>query len=465
MLVTKYKSLEERRLLISLVVDKTVLGAVTNRWEKDGLFSNRWSNLIANWCVDHYRKYKKAPGKVVEGLFDSWAAEGHKDKETVKFAEQFLASLSGQYESQKRATQSEYMLDLAGTYFTEVRMKKVMEEVQGHLEAKDHKKAQTAWNKYHAVELGMETGSNIVDEENCMSAAFEERRKPLVKYPGAMGTFFDTALERDALIAFMGPEKSGKSFCLIDVGWTAMLQKKKVVFFAVGDMSKNQMLRRIGVRAAQVPMKPCTVRKPIQIEPSSSDDPPNVIMEERVYEYGLTGDQAWRAICKVRDKRGLAKDQFKLSVHPNNSISYLGIESWLDGQARDGWVPDVIVIDYADILAPVNGTAETRDQINTTWKGLRSLSQKMHCLVVTATQADAASYNTKTLDRSNFSEDKRKLAHATGVIGINQNDQEKRNGIHRYNWIVVREQEFDIKKCVYAAGCLALCRPMMFSTF
>ena len=56
------------------------------------------------------------------------------------------------------------------------------------------------------------------------------------------------------------------------------------------------------------------------------------------------------------------------------------------------------------------------NQINTTWKQLRALSQDRHCLVVTATQANAGSYTREApMDRRSFSEDKRKLAHATGI--------------------------------------------------
>ncbi len=171
-----------------------------------------------------------------------------------------------------------------------------------------------------------------------------------------------------------------------------------------------------------------------------------------------------RACKKIVNKR-TKEPLLKLSTHAMSSISIAGVGSVIESWVRTGWVPDVIVIDYADILAPQDGKADSRDQVNATWKGMRSLSQQLHCLNVTATQTDADSYDTDVIDMSNFSEDKRKRAHVTGSIGINQTDAEKEMGITRFNWIVRREWAYSKKKCVHVAGCLSIARPVIHSTF
>ena len=53
----------------------------------------------------------------------------------------------------------------------------------------------------------------------------------------------------------------------------------------------------------------------------------------------------------------------------------------------------------------------------------------MKPLVVTATQADANSYDRTSLKMSNFSEDKRKLAHVTAMYGLNQDPAGREKGI------------------------------------
>ena len=129
------------------------------------------------------------------------------------------------------------------------------------------------------------------------------------------------------------------------------------------------------------------------------------------------------------------------------------------------WVPDVIVIDYADIVAPPRGVKEPRDQVNEIWKALRAMSQRQHCLVVTATQTNAASYEAKTLGRQHYANDKRKYAHVTALAGINVTAEEKEAGVARYNWIVLREGQYSSRKCVHVAGCLAIGQPSLVSCF
>jgi hypothetical protein len=120
-----------------------------------------------------------------------------------------------------------------------------------------------------------------------------------------------------------------------------------------------------------------------------------------------------------------------------------------DWERSDGFVPDVILIDYVDIMAAESKT-EFRHQENEKWLRLRGLSTSRHALVVTATQADAKSYTSDTLSIANFSEDKRKFAHVTAMYGLNQDrhGREKELGIMRLNQLVVRESEFSVNNQV-----------------
>jgi len=133
-------------------------------------------------------------------------------------------------------------------------------------------------------------------------------------------------------------------------------------------------------------------------------------------------------------------------------------------EKRDGFVADLIVIDYADLLTSERG-GEFRHQQNEIWKALRGLSQEFHCLVVTATQADAASYEQKRLKLKNFSEDKRKYAHVTAMYGLNQdpNDREKQIGLMRINEFVLREGDFANVIEVYVLQKLKKNRPLLGS--
>jgi hypothetical protein len=189
---------------------------------------------------------------------------------------------------------------------------------------------------------------------------------------------------------------------------------------------------------------------------------PTVRYKKKRFTGKMPKKDAKEAVRRLLDKTKLKSrvPLFKISAHPNSSLAVEDIKGILnDLQNQESWNPDVIIIDYADILDMDRGGFEGRDRYNEVWKRLRSLSQQLHCLVVTATQADAQSYTEKVVRRSNFSEDKRKLAHVTACYGINQIEEEKTRGLMRLNYIARREGEYSEGKCIWCASCLGIGNP------
>ncbi len=465
MRVSKRDGKDERRILVGMIVDPMILGRVVSKWEGD-LFNSRWSNLVGSWCVKFFQRYEKAPGKSIEGLFESWAGDGRRDKETVELVEKFLARLSGDYEELAGESNSEYIIDLAGTHFNRVKLQRLAKALQGDVDGGDVSSGLKRVADYGQVEMGAGAGVDVFQDQDAIREAFKDKTEPLIKYPGALGKFFGDVFERDAFVAFMGSEKRGKSWWLMDVAYRGLLQRRKVAFFEVGDMSQNQIMRRLMIRASGRPLFPRTISYPMKIHHEVGDATAEVDLEEREFKKRLSWQVAYKSCQKIMKRKVKSKHSlFRLSCHPNSTISVAGIRSILQNWERSGWTPDVVVIDYADILAPPAGSMDTRDQINATWKQLRAMSQSLHCLVVTATQADAQSYTSDTIRRSNFSEDKRKLGHVTGLIGISATDEEKSFGMMRLNFVVLREEEFSESKCVYVAGCLPIGNPAIRSTW
>lgn len=469
MRVEKRDGSKERRILIGMIVDTVLLGRIAAKWEKEGLFKSRWANTVAGWCVKFYNRYERAPGKSIQGIFESWA-EDRGDRDTVEIIERFLDSLSNEYKQLAKESNTDYLADLAAEYFNDVRLLKLAELVQADLEEGKRDQALNRVHRFGKIEMGVGAGVNVMTDPNAIQAAFEDNREPLVVYRGALGNFFGDVFARDSFISFMGPEKRGKSFWLADVAWQGMLQRRKVAFFAVGDMSQNQMMRRFMVRAARRPLKATKPGKPIRypkfIEHVPGELTANVDFEEREFKKSLNWRDAWKAAQDIMTNKVKSKESLlRLSCHPSSTLTVHGMLSILQGWERESWVPDLIIIDYADILAPPPGMQDSRDRIDATWSQLRGVSQQYHNCVVTATQSDAASYKQETMDQSNFSNDKRKMAHVTAMIGLNQTPAEKENQTMRLNFVVLREDDFITSKCVYVANCLAIGNPAVLSTF
>jgi hypothetical protein len=452
-----------REVLVGMIVSDPVLAAVAARWGEGGLFPSRWENLVGGWCVRHFRKYGKAPGADVESVFDRWAEDPRRDPDTVKLVESFLSGLSGEYARRKKAANPDYLIDRAAEFFTLARQTALKDEVGALVQAGDWGKVDALLRDYRKVELGAEGWFDPLHDKSVVKAAFESRGEVLFRFgQPALDDFFGDTFERDTFTVFWSGEKTGKSFFLQKIVLQALLAGRRTAYMHLGDMSEHQIVRRLAAQAARRPFKADKrVRLPTSIE---SGDPPEVTYDDRGFPEPMSADDANKWLGKLGKKIG--RGMFRVSCRPNMSTSIDDVESTITAWDRqDGWVVDALILDYIDLLAPLDGRAETRDQIDVTWKKARGLSQKLHCAVVTASQANAGSYKTRLLSRVNFSNSKTKLAHPTATIGINQTAPEKEAQVYRLNHIATRELEFSETKCVYLASCLAVADAMVLSTF
>lgn len=453
----------ERHVLVGMTLSRAVLGPIADRWEP-ALFPSPWANVVAGWCVDHYRKHRTAPGKGIVYYFERWA-EGGRDPAVVSLVRGFLEGLSDEYDRLKRTVPAPaVLLDVAGGLFERTRLFELRNQIEACLEVGDVARARECVDRSRKIEIGLGAGINVLADTAAMANALDSRHEVLVEYPGAAGNFFANTLARDSFVSFLGKDKVGKSFFLHDLAWRAVEQRRNTAYFELGDMSQGQVLKRFAARACGRPLDPCRYEYPTSIEtPDDKASLPTLETEYRRHSDALTEDDVAAVMKEAALTYG--DDRLKLSCHPNSSLSVGGVETILEAWDRDGWRPDVVVLDYVDLAAPIDGRADVRDQVNASWKALRALSQKWHCLVVTATQTDTDGYSARVLARDNFSEDKRKNAHVTGMIGINQSDREKAGGLYRLNWVVARDLEFGEKKCLWLASCLAVANPCVLSTF
>lgn len=467
MKVESHNGVRGRAVLVGMAVSDQVVARVSGKWTKDGLFASPWENLVAKWCVQYHRKYGKAPGPALESMYAAWAERGA-DKDAAAAVKRFLETLDGDYRRLRKGVNPQHVLDEAAAHFNEVRRRKFLAEYQGLLDVGDGEAADKLVGSYNKIEVADHLGKDLfLDEVLMRAAASPKSRDVLLRPRGALGTFFGDSLERSGFVAFLGPEKRGKTYQMLELAYQAMLARRRVAFFEVGDLTELQISNRFAVRATMRPRVAKTVRYPVSLELEREGSKVTAVpgFEDREFK-ALNPDAAWRAAQKVMRDRVKSKDSFlKLFTAPTDSMTAEQVLDVCRRLADGGWPPDFVFIDYADILAAPPGYRESRDGINATWKTLSRLRQELHCCVVTGTQANAASYSVDSLDMSNFSEDKRKFAHVTGMIGLNQSAEEKRDQVMRYNWLVLREDEFHAQRYCYLVGCLDLANPCVLSAF
>jgi replicative DNA helicase len=128
-----------------------------------------------------------------------------------------------------------------------------------------------------------------------------------------------------------------------------------------------------------------------------------------------------------------------------------------------GFVPDVVVVDYADILAVENRNLSERGNIDAIWKRLKGMAAERHMLVVTASQSNRGSIKKRTVDQTDTAEDIRKIAHVDVMISLNQQPDERDRGVMRLCVIAHRHREFSQNRQVQVLQQLGLGQPFLDS--
>jgi len=499
----------ERKICIGLIVSTDYIRELSGHWRPD-LLESSFARVLSSWCFDYFNQYGKAPKRDIEGIYTTKLKTGL-SKDIAEAIDLLLRSLSSEYERGQFNLQ--YLLDQTKAYLRQRNLLRHAEEIQQAIEEGNITEAENLALGYSSAitQDSQSIDPFSQDVRSQVKAAFQERGEPLIRFSKALGDMMNRELVRGAFVAFMGAEKRGKSFLLIDLALRAVRSGSNVVFFQAGDMTEAQQLRRISIYLARrsdearyckgmwVPVVDCLLHQTDECDMECREETIDRIFkpkEEITYdnltqavthfkEYKpcrncdrlvgtpwfewqpetkpLTWQQAYRMLRLFGERFG---NRFRLSTYPNEMLTIAEIKSLLSAwERRDGFVPDVIIIDYADILAPDPdfSRADFRQQQGKIWQRLRSLSEEKHCLVITATQIKAAGYKKELLSMSDFSEDKRKFAHVTAMYGLNQTPEEKRIGIVRINELVVREADFDSLRPVTVLQRLQIGRPVLGS--
>lgn len=217
------------------------------------------------------------------------------------------------------------------------------------------------------------------------------------------------------------------------IGECAMLRALKVVFFTL-EMTENQMIRRSWQSLTGFPKETGTITIPYFEQTSEGAYDILSRTEERPKL-----DPSTVKAQQDKMRRLFRGGDVKIISLPAYSASVDDLELHLDNLAHyDGFEADVVIVDYADIVAPSKGIKDPRHQLDDTWKRLRRMAQARDIFVCTASQAAKATFE-RDVSQLDVAEDIRKLAHVTHMMALNQTPEESEQGVIRVSQIAIRE--------------------------
>ena len=444
----KIDLLNEKDILVGLIVSDEFCKEISPIIDIKDLQVD-YSRVIVSWIKPYFEEFGKAPKTDILKLYRSHISEISNESLQNNILT-FIEKLDEKYNGKRNDA---YAIQEAIKYLKSRNLQNLSQDIEAYITSGDIDKAESLITRYRKVEKESGESVDLLNDADIVRESFTEEQDKLFSFNGAYGRLVGD-IHREDFVAFLASMKVGKTFTLIDCGIEALKNGLNVVMFSL-EMSRTNMIKRVWKSLSGQVTEDVEI-----IVPEFGEEGEKYRVEEK------TVHKKGSSILEVEKKQKSLKRLFrggnlKIFAEPAYSMTVEKLETKLDDLNHNGFIPDVIIIDYADIMLPSNSRLDYRNQLDDIWKRLRAMAQKRKCAVFTASQASRGAIN-KEATADMISEDIRKLAHVTSMVSISKDEYCKNHSLAMFSQLAVREGE-PITERVIATQCLSLGRPVLDS--
>jgi replicative DNA helicase len=223
---------------------------------------------------------------------------------------------------------------------------------------------------------------------------------------------------RKELTVIMGGAKAGKTTALINFAKAAVQDGKNVLYVTL-EVAASIISSRLDAALTSTPM--------------------------RELDTSLHSVEA-----KVTDA-ATGAGKLKIAEYPPNSFTpddlsrliekYKSPQTNRDGTVREAIIFDMVVVDYADIMAPNHRTNDSIENSKNVWLDVRAVAVRENLALLTATQTNREGFKSTVARAEHIADDFNKVRTADLLISINITDEERAEGVCRLFFAASRNQE------------------------
>jgi len=196
-------------------------------------------------------------------------------------------------------------------------------------------------------------------------------------------------LGKSELGVVIAPTGAGKSMVLVHLGTEALKAGKTVVHYTM-ELADTVVGNRYDSCISQVPLSDLFSNK------------------RKVLE-------------SIQDIEG----QLIIKEYPTKSASTETIKNHIERLKKRGIEPDMLIVDYADLLRPVRATKEKRHDLENTYEELRAIAQIYKCPLWTASQTNRSGLNAEIITMEAISEAFNKCFVADFICSLSRTVEDK----------------------------------------
>ena len=377
------------KVITSLLTDKSVLQQIADIIDPK-YFESDANNWIVDTILDYQKEYKSSPTLEVMKVKMEKV-----DHDVLK--DQIIAHLKDAWKYTE-SSDLEYIKDQALDFCRNQEIKKAILSSVELLKNGQYEEIKAT------VDNALKAGADKDIGHEYMTS-IEERYTEAVRHVQptpweVINELTDGGLGKGELGVMVAPAGIGKSWALMNVGADAVKKGKTVLHYT---LELNEAY--VGLRYDSVIT-------------------------------GIANQNLKHYQEDIKEQLSKIKGELIIKHYPTKTVSVMGIRGHVEKCIMQGKKPDVIIVDYADLLR--GHGQEKRHELEGIYEDLRGMAGEYEIPVWTASQANRSALEEDVIDASKVSESYGKVMVADFVLSLSRKVQDKLAGTGR--WHVIKNR-------------------------
>lgn len=377
----KYGARFQIKAISSILSDKKFLERIIDILDPE-YFDGRGKQWIVSKILDFYEEYREIPKlEYFQSEIQSVASDS--------LQASILENLRKVWEK-KKSPDLDWVRDNFLEFCKQQKVRKTVENCIPLLDTGEYGTIRSKLNDALSAGASREVGHDYMEEVN-------ERMEGVVRdtiptgWPVLDDKALDGGLAPGEIGVLMGATGAGKTWALSHIGAKAMEQDYKVVHYTLELSEKQTGFRYDSIFSGHAPNK----------IPENKED----VKEALSYVPGNVSIQYW----------------------PTNSATTQTLYSHLERMEVVKWKPDLIILDYADLLRPLKTQQEDSayGTMGNIYKDLRRLSGELEVPIWTVTQTQRQAVREKVVKKDRVADSWQKAMNADFMASIARTDTNK----------------------------------------
>lgn len=398
--------------IAALIIRDTSFAQLTDGLIRPEYFENAAFATLVKVANDYYARYKKAPSD--KTVLASLMKDAIRTKTIpIELAKMALGVVATLYATD--VADREYVADICATFARHQAVSKAILDSVELVERGDFDSIQAKMGK--ALNIGVSVTNGAYNYSDMVKSRTQDRRDRAagIRPPTGITTgysilddcLYHKGWGRKELSVLMGAAKAGKSMGLISFGVNAIANGYKTLYVTL-EVASGIIAERIDANIA----------------------------ERAMGELGLHPNEVEEKVAAFMAKAA----PFIIHEFPTGTMRPSDLRRLIEHYKSQGMIFDLVLVDYADLMAPERATDSITENSKSVYVNLRGIAMQEGFAMLTATQTNREGAKKAVATMMDVAEDFNKIRIADIVISINVSPEERTLGQARLFFAACRNQ-------------------------